>query len=351
MNIKVNNIFKNIKKKNKNKNENNIKSNVIEEKNNINNNINNKKKDNYEQDTNIIKNIDFRKKKVKSDDKLKSDNTKNSDNIIVYKRKGARFIDVETETNKKAVNENDVKTQRKVKRRSKQGIHKSYLTLFFCMLILGIFSLDFAIKSYNKYEREDYVVYGKTKESSVSSGNIQDNMTNNKDANEVNGEVISVNSSLDDNTTVKEQTNTNTNTKKVEPLNFSKPIDGEIQKIFSSDKVIYSKTLEMWKTHDGIDISATIGQIVKSIEKGVIERIYNDSFLGTTVIIDHSQGYKSCYSNLDENVLVKEKQVITKGTKIGKVGKTSIGEFKDDTHLHFSLVKNNEIVDPTYIFK
>ena len=111
------------------------------------------------------------------------------------------------------------------------------------------------------------------------------------------------------------------------------------------------KTLELWKTHDGIDISAQVGTSVKSIEKGTVEKIYEDSFYGFTVVIDHGQGYKSSYSNLDKSINIKEKQTISKGQIIGKIAKTSIGEIKDEPHLHFTLFKDNNNVDPTYIFK
>lgn len=141
-------------------------------------------------------------------------------------------------------------------------------------------------------------------------------------------------------------------TKKVEEkLVFSPPLDGEIQKMYSLDKVIYSKTLEQWKTHDGIDISADEGTEVKSIEKGVVDSIQNDSFYGTTIQIEHKSGYRSVYCNLDENVYVSVGDSVIKGQKIGKVGNTSIGEYLDDPHLHFMLYLNDESINPTYIFQ
>ena len=79
--------------------------------------------------------------------------------------------------------------------------------------------------------------------------------------------------------------------------------------------------------------------------------MYEDSFLGITVVIDHGQGYKSSYSNLSENVPVKQGEIITKGKIIGQIADTSIGEIKDEPHLHFMLMKDNKIVDPTYIMK
>ena len=121
--------------------------------------------------------------------------------------------------------------------------------------------------------------------------------------------------------------------------------------MYSTDKVIYSKTLEQWKTHDGIDISADEGTEVKSIEKGVVDSIQNDSFYGTTIQIEHKSGYRSVYCNLDENVYVSVGDSVIKGQKIGKVGNTSIGEYLDDPHLHFMLYLNDESINPTYIFQ
>ena len=141
-------------------------------------------------------------------------------------------------------------------------------------------------------------------------------------------------------------------TKKVEEkLVFSAPLKGEIQKMYSTDKVIYSKTLEQWKTHDGIDISADEGTEVKSIEKGIVDSVQNDSFYGTTIQIEHKSGYRSVYCNLDENVYVTVGESVVKGQKIGKVGNTSIGEYLDSPHLHFMLYLNEESIDPTYIFQ
>ena len=139
--------------------------------------------------------------------------------------------------------------------------------------------------------------------------------------------------------------------KKVEEkLVFSVPLDGEIQKMYSTDKVIYSKTLGQWKTHDGLDISASSSSTVNAIERGVVDDIYNDSFLGMTIVIEHISGYKSQYSNLDEDVFVSIGESVVKGQKIGKVGNTSVGEYLDDAHLHFMLFLNDESIDPTYIY-
>ena len=127
-------------------------------------------------------------------------------------------------------------------------------------------------------------------------------------------------------------------------LDFQKPIEGKIVKDISMDKLIYSKTLNTYRIHDGVDLDGKIGDNVYSIEKGIVESIYDDSFYGKTIIIDHGEGYRSIYSNIDP--LVKEKDIVIKDTKIAKIANNAIGEIKEKSHLHFSMTLNNKIIDP-----
>lgn len=139
-------------------------------------------------------------------------------------------------------------------------------------------------------------------------------------------------------------------TKYEEKLIFSKPLDGQIQKIYSPDKVVFSKTLNKWKTHDGLDIEAQEGTLVLSMEKGEVINVYDDALLGKTIVISHIAGYYSQYSNLDENVFVSVGDKVVKGQRIGRVGKTAKSEFLDNSHLHLAVYLGEKSVDPTYIF-
>lgn len=237
--------------------------------------------------------------------------------------------------------------------RNKGNLSKGYYVLLFGMLVLGTASVAITFKAYNLFAKEDYELYA---QNSDNEGNNVVSTISSIDENANEGRNL-VNSNAAEAKKSETKSSSNTNITKtqnkvtVKPLSFSKPLNGQIQKPYSIDKVIYSKTLELWKTHDGIDISSQIGENVKSIEKGTVEKVYDDSFYGTTVVIDHGHGYKSSYSNLNSKVSVKEKQTVTKGQVIGKVSNTSIGEIKDEAHLHFTLFKDNNNVDPTYIFK
>lgn len=237
--------------------------------------------------------------------------------------------------------------------RNKGNLSKGYYVLLFGMLVLGTASVAITFKAYNLFAKEDYELYAQNSDN--EENNVVSTISSiDENANEGRN-LVNSNAAEAKKSETKSSSNTNItktqNKVTVKPLSFSKPLNGQIQKPYSIDKVIYSKTLELWKTHDGIDISSQIGENVKSIEKGTVEKVYDDSFYGTTVVIDHGQGYKSSYSNLNSKVSVKEKQTVTKGQVIGKVSNTSIGEIKDEAHLHFTLFKDNNNVDPTYIFK
>jgi len=281
---------------------------------------------------------------IKLKNNKKEEKTDINEENIKRRRKGAYVKD-----NKKI----NIKKSLENLFRNKGNLSKGYYVLLFGMLVLGTASVAITFKAYNLFAKEDYDFYEQ------SSDNEENNVVStissiDENANEGKN-LVNSNAAEAKKSETKGSSNTNTTKTKnkvtVKPLTFSKPLNGQIQKPYSIDKVIYSKTLELWKTHDGIDISSQIGENVKSIEKGTVEKVYDDSFYGTTVVIDHGQGYKSSYSNLNSKVSVKEKQTVTKGQVIGKVSNTSIGEIKDEAHLHFTLFKDNNNVDPTYIFK
>lgn len=325
------------------------------------NNRNKQKKDSNRK--NILKvNVDY--KRHISNDKVelfekehKIKNIREENKVKKLKRTG----DLRNKEKYKFKLNHILKKQKELGNTARKKLPKSYFALLTSMIFLAVISVKLSYDSYVKSGEEDFAVFSSldnTVENDLNTsnnlGNLQSDESNNKDTKQVNetentnkkSNTINTSNQKNDNTK-----NTSTYVEKIEPLVFSKPINGTIQKLYSPDKVIYSKTLEMWKTHDGIDISVNLSDTVKSIERGKVEKIYEDAFLGVTVIIDHSQGYKSIYSNLEKDVFVKEKQTVLKGTKIGRIGKTAIGEYNDDPHLHFSLKYNNEIVDPTYIFK
>lgn len=134
-------------------------------------------------------------------------------------------------------------------------------------------------------------------------------------------------------------------------LEFSAPVVGEIIKDFATDSLIYSKTLEEWTTHSGIDIKAEKMTIVTASEAGTIESIKNDPRYGLTITINHKDGFKTIYSNLLSTEFVKEGEEVEKGQTIGTVGDSASFEVAEDTHLHFEMYKDGILVNPTIYLK
>lgn len=124
------------------------------------------------------------------------------------------------------------------------------------------------------------------------------------------------------------------------------PITGDIINDFSHGELVKSKTLNDWRTHDGIDIKTSKGTTVQAVADGVVANIYDDSLWGTVVTIDHADGRTSIYASLNEATTVKVGDEIRIGDIIGTVGDSAEIEVALDTHLHFAMMQNDEYIDP-----
>lgn len=134
-------------------------------------------------------------------------------------------------------------------------------------------------------------------------------------------------------------------------LAFIAPVVGEITTDFASENLVYSKTLDEWTTHLGIDIKANKASSVVASEAGTVKTIKNDPRYGLTVIISHDDGYETLYANLLSADLVKEGDTVSKNQTIGTVGESASFEVSDSPHLHFEILKAGENVNPTTLIK
>lgn len=210
---------------------------------------------------------------------------------------------------------------------------------------------------------ETSTVYGKTVEE-MQEKNSEANTTDNTQKVAINTSSTSKNTTTT--TTKKEVTNNKTTTNKNEKVEtktttpktekvadpeFKMPVSGEIVKEFADNKLVYSSTLDVWTTHNGIDISADKTTVVKASADGKVSSIKNDPRYGLTVIIEHVNGFKTVYANLLSTEFVVEGENVKQGQSIGTVGNTAAFEISDEPHLHFELLKNNEQQDPELYLK
>ncbi len=124
------------------------------------------------------------------------------------------------------------------------------------------------------------------------------------------------------------------------------PVTGEIINPYSNGELVKSVTLDVWKTHDGVDIAAPVGTAVASCMKGKVTEVNNDPLWGICVVIDHGDGVIGHYYGLADTLNVKVAQEVAMGDIIGQVGETAEIECKLDPHLHFGITKNGAWADP-----
>lgn len=128
------------------------------------------------------------------------------------------------------------------------------------------------------------------------------------------------------------------------------PLKGEILQPFSDGALVKSKTLNAWKTHDGVDIAGKLGDTVVAITGGAVTAVEEDPLWGVVVTIDHGNGYEARYCGLNKVIPVKVDQKVSAGTVIGAIGNTAECELKEDSHLHFGLKKDGKWIDPLSVF-
>lgn len=133
-------------------------------------------------------------------------------------------------------------------------------------------------------------------------------------------------------------------------LETAPPVDGEELTAFSADRLAYNVTTRDWRTHEGIDIAVPLNEAVCAAADGTVYTIYSDKSLGMTVVVQHSGGYTTHYSNLNEEVDVVVGQNVSAGDVLGTVGQTATIETATASHLHFAVYKNNVPVDPAEFF-
>ncbi|MGE5473357.1 MAG: peptidoglycan DD-metalloendopeptidase family protein [Ignavibacteriales bacterium] len=134
--------------------------------------------------------------------------------------------------------------------------------------------------------------------------------------------------------------------KRNQPLNLDWPVFGKIINGFAKDSLIFSKTLQQWTTHDGIDINSKEGTPVRTAAEGVVKSIKNDPIYGITIIIEHNDRTKTIYSNLSTAKMVKVGQAVKRGKVISGVGRTAGFECEEEAHLHFEVNKDGKTINP-----
>ena len=105
-----------------------------------------------------------------------------------------------------------------------------------------------------------------------------------------------------------------------------------------------------YETHPGVDIPVPSGTSIKAPLDGVVKtaNINHNRMCGGTIDIDYGNGFWSRFCHCSK-IDVKEGDIVKRGQVVGqtggKKGETGAGNSKGP-HLHFTLKKDGELVDP-----
>ena len=130
---------------------------------------------------------------------------------------------------------------------------------------------------------------------------------------------------------------------------IAKPLEGDVAAVFCIDNLVYNKTLNIWQTHNGIDIVPKDSAEVKAALAGEVSEVLEDPAMGNMVVIKHSGKLITKYAGLAE-VRVKAGDKVQKGDVIGTCG-TPPFEAHMGTHIHFEVWDGDTAIDPAKVFE
>lgn len=121
------------------------------------------------------------------------------------------------------------------------------------------------------------------------------------------------------------------------------PLNSKVMKDYSDGDMVYSATMNDWRTHDGIDLEGKLGDKVIAAQDGKVLEVASDELWGDTVTIQHGNGLKMKYSGVKASV--KKDADIEQGQVIGTLTAIPVEE-KDGVHLHVETEVDGKAADP-----
>lgn len=125
---------------------------------------------------------------------------------------------------------------------------------------------------------------------------------------------------------------------------FSLPVEGRVTAPYSGDELVYNQTLEDWRTHNGIDISAASGAPVTAAIAGQVTVVEDAGVWGNQIEIV-SGDLTLRYCGLNADMMVKAGDTVTQGQQLGTIGEVP-AELAEEPHLHLEVLRGGAVIDP-----
>lgn len=207
-----------------------------------------------------------------------------------------------------------------------------YLALFICLVAVGVGSV---VGLANRNSAEETTDFSRI----TVTWSVEDKQPLTDEAN------IGISGIADERIFEVPSTDEETEANKPFSGNFALPMGTDVIKDYSNGEMVLSDTMGDWRVHNGVDFAGSAGNSVSAVADGVVTAVYDDSFWGTVVEIDHGNGMTARYCGLKTGSGLPEGSEVKKHDKIGSLGHIPI-EISDEDHLHLEILIDGENVDP-----
>ena len=123
------------------------------------------------------------------------------------------------------------------------------------------------------------------------------------------------------------------------------PLQGNVIKAYSADKMVYFDTLQQFRTNPAVFIAGEPGVEILASTDGIVEKIEKDDKHGQMITMDIGDGYRLVYGQLGE-ISVKEGDYVVSGSGIAKLAPVTKYYRIEGDHLYFQVMHESETVDP-----
>lgn len=100
--------------------------------------------------------------------------------------------------------------------------------------------------------------------------------------------------------------------------------------------------LHKQENHNGLDIAVAEGTDIIAVKSGTVTEVRTSATYGKLLKYETEDGYTVMYAHLSE-ILVKKGEKIKQGQVVARSGNTGLST---GPHLHYSLWKDDELLDP-----
>lgn len=211
-----------------------------------------------------------------------------------------------------------------------------YFILLICLCIVAVVAA-FTIKKNNELKQSNdhnneftLNVEDSTNDSAETSRNEMpnaDRVENGDNVAEGSNELDEVanNEEVDDYTEVADNTEDVPVSNTVTEVVFQLPLEGMISREYKEMvRLQNSESGTVDRTRRGIDLSASVGTAVNAAAEGKVIEVSKSTEDGNFIVIEHTNGLKTKYANLDGEISVAVGDTVSAGDQIGIVGNSSM---------------------------